>query len=99
MCLFYFISEFQSPLYIGSVAGQEVKFLGKANRQYIWYSDSSVKPKDYVPKVRFVGEKDKLKLKNLLAAFGLQDTFKFLKNSMFANQVVVAYTSLNEGNV
>ena len=93
---FYCISEFQSPLKIGSVEAKQVKFGGNSSRQFLWYSTI---PDDFDARVRFVGERDRLKLKNLLHAFDLPDTHKLLKNAEFENQVVAGYTSMNEGMI
>ena len=61
------------------------------NRQYIWYEGSRVK-------VRFVGEKSGLKLKNIFLAFDVSNIHRLLRDARLRNQVVVGYTSFNEGN-
>ena len=60
----------------------------------MWYSDE-----DRYTRVRFVAERVGLKLKNIYAAFGVPDNNKFLKKARFKHQVVVGYTSLDEGSV
>ena len=82
--------EFQSRLRIGSVEENELEFSGHSARQYI-----SVNNSDPVM-VRFVGEKQKLKISNLYKAFDITDRDKFLRNAEFPGQVIVAYTSTDE---
>ena len=60
----------------------------------MWYSD-----KDRYTRVRFVAERVALKLKKIYAAFGVPDNNRLLKKARFQHQVVVGYTSLDEGSV
>ena len=62
------------------------------SREYLWYSD-----KDFDPRVRFVSERNGLKLKRAFDAFDVSDAHRLLNKARFTQQVVVGYTSLNEG--
>jgi len=83
--------EFQSRLHIGSVQDKQVEFFGSRSREYLWYSDQ-----DFDPRVRFVSERDGLKLKNIFDAFAVSDTHRLLNRAKFNHQVVIGYTSLSE---
>ena len=87
-CLFL---EFQSRLRIGSVEENQLEFSGHSARQYLSYSGDDVM-------VKFVGQKLKLMLSNLYKAFDIGDRNKFLRKAKFPGQVIVAYTSTDEGN-
>ena len=83
--------ELQSPLHIGSIPGDRIEFSGDSARQYISYLNDA-------RTVKFVGEKEKLKISNLYKAFAISERNSFLKKAIFAGQVIVAYNSENEGN-
>ena len=86
-------SEFDSRLSIGTIESNMIQLRGDTSRQYISYPEGSSSPV-----VKFVGEKAELKLKNFYQAFGMQLRNDFLKNAMFPESVVFAYTSTDEGN-
>ena len=86
-------SEFDSRLSIGTIESNMIQLRGDTSRQYISYPEGSSSPV-----VKFVGEKAELKLKNFYHAFGMQLRNDFLKNAIFPESVVFAYTSTDEGN-
>ena len=86
-------SEFQSRLHIGSIEDRQIEFYGSMSRQYLWYGGSNLDAR-----VRFVSERRGLKLKHIFNAFGIPDIHRMLRRAVFQSQVVVGYTSLNEGN-
>ena len=45
-----------------------------------------------------MSERNGLKLRNIFDAFAISDTHRLLDNARFHHQVVIGYTSLNEGN-
>ena len=88
------ISEFQSRLHIGTVHEKQIEFYAKMSRQYLWYEGAP----NYEDRVRFVSERNGLKLRFIFNAFGIPDINRFLRRARFNSQIVVGYTSLNEGN-
>ena len=87
------ILEFQSRLRIGIVKNKQIDFYAKMSRQYLWY----VRAPDFYPRVRFVSERNGLKLKHIFNAFNIPDMNRMLRNARFNRQLVVGYTSLDEG--
>ena len=84
------IIELQSRLFIGTSKENEIEFYDRMSRQYIWYEGSQFK-------ARFVAEKGGMKLKNIFRAFDISDVHRLLRNAILHNQVVVGYTSFDEG--
>ena len=84
--------EFKSRLHIGTVESQRIEFSGHAARQFITYAGDDTT-------VKFVGEKLKLKYRNLLKAFALQNNHRILNGAGFEGQVIAAYTSTDEGRL
>ena len=70
-----------------------IQLRGDTSRQYISYPDGAESPV-----VKFVGEKAELKLKKFYQAFGMLVHNDFLKDAIFPESVVFAYTSTDEGN-
>ena len=65
------------------------------SREYLGYGGEP----NYDAWVRFVSERIGLKLKNIFHAFNVPDIHRLLRDARFKGQVIVGYTSLNEGNV
>ena len=89
------ILEFQSRLHIGSVHEKQIEFPAKMSREYVGYQYGQ----HAINLVKFVGERSALQLKRIFDAFDVTDIPELLRNARFYSQLVVGYTSLDEGNV